>query len=57
MIPQGQERTLTFNVGPNEGNVCVELDGEMLSFDLKQAETVELGLPFLLPAEHVPASY
>ena len=57
MIPQGQERTLTFNVGPNEGNVCVELDGEMLSFDLKQAETVELGLPFLLPAEHMPASY
>lgn len=57
VVPQGKERTITFNVGPNEGSVRVELCGEMLSFDLKQTETVELGLPFSLPAGHMTASH
>ena len=49
-IPQGQERTVTFNVGPDEGSVRVEIGEETLYFDLNQPEMVELGLPFDLPA-------
>ena len=48
-IPQGQERTITFNVGPDEGSVRVEMNGETMYFDLNQSELVELGLPFTLP--------
>lgn len=48
-IPQGENRNITFNVGPNEGSVCIEMNGETLHFDLAQDEVVELGLPFTLP--------
>lgn len=48
-IPQGKERTITFNVGPDEGSVRVEQDGKTTHFDLNQSEAVDLGLPFLLP--------
>lgn len=51
-LPQGQVRTITFNVGPHAGSVRVEMNGETLRFDLKQSETVELGLPFVLPEDH-----
>lgn len=52
-IPQGKERTITFNVGPDEGSVRVEMSGEELHFDLNQGVSVELGLPFSLPAGSV----
>lgn len=54
-IPQGQERTITFNVGPDEGNVRAEVKAEALYFDLNQSEAVGLGLPFNLPGGNVPA--
>lgn len=47
-IPQGKQRTITFNVGPEEGEVCVKVGEETLSFNLKQSEVVETGLPFAL---------
>ena len=55
-IPQGKERTMTFNVGPDEGSVRVEMSGEELHFDLNQDASVELGLPFSLPAGSVAES-
>lgn len=55
-IPQGKERTITFNVGPDEGSVRVEMSGEELHFDLNQGASVELGLPFSLPAGSVTES-
>lgn len=54
-IPRGKERTITFNVGPEEGGVRVELEAEVLYFDLNQSEAVELGMPFNLPGGNVPA--
>ena len=48
-IQQGENRTITFNVGPDEGSVRVEMNGKTLHFDLEQDEVVELGLPFTLP--------
>lgn len=55
-IAQGQERTITFDVGPDEGSVRVEMGEEVLRFDLNQGVSEELGLPFSLPAGSVTES-
>lgn len=49
-VPAGEERTLTFNAGPDEGVAEVDIGGEHIEFDLKNESVVELGLPHQLPA-------
>ena len=48
-IPRGQEQTITFNVGPDEGSALITRNGQTMHIDLKQIELVELGVPFALP--------
>ncbi len=52
-IPQGERRTVTFNVGPDAGKVRIEHGEQSMSIDLNQSESVELGLPFDLPKGNV----
>ncbi len=55
-IPQAEQRTLTFNVGPNEGSVKVEIGNETLVFDLNQEAEVKNGVAFEIP-ENVGVDY
>lgn len=48
-LPKAEQRTLTFNVGPNEGSVKVEIGSETLIFDLTDENDVENGVAFELP--------
>ncbi len=48
-FPRGSGRTLTFNVGPDQGIAKVVVDGKELHFDLFNENTVPLGLPYALP--------
>lgn len=45
-LPAGAERKLIFTSGPNEGVADVEVDGGTYTFDLKDEELWELGLPY-----------
>lgn len=49
-LPGGNERTLTFNAGPNEGVALIDINGEQLEFNLWNENFVELGLPYEMPA-------
>lgn len=49
-LPGGSERTLTFNAGPDEGIVLVDINGEILEFNLWNENFIELGLPYEVPA-------
>lgn len=49
-LPAGEERTLTFNAGPDEGVALVDINGERLEFNLWNENFVELGLPYAMPA-------
>lgn len=49
-LPGGNERTLTFNAGPNEGVALIDINGEQLEFNLWNENFVELGLPYAVPA-------
>ena len=49
ILPKAEQRTLTFNVGPNEGSVMVEIGDETVSFDLNAESEVENGLAFDIP--------
>lgn len=48
-LPAGNERALTFNVGPDAGVVLVDIDGTHLELNLWNENVVELGLPYGVP--------
>ncbi|MGO5097233.1 acyltransferase [Agathobaculum sp. LCP25S3_E8] len=48
-LPNAEQRLLTFNVGPNEGSVMVEIGDETISFDLNAESEVENGKAFEIP--------
>lgn len=48
-IPKGSGRTITFNADSGQGKVMVEADNEELFYDLSNAETIPLGLPYNIP--------
>lgn len=50
-LPAGEERSLVFTVGPDEGAAIVEYDGEQLELDLFWESFVENGHSFALPGE------
>lgn len=45
-LPDGEQRRLTFNVGPDEGEVKVEVGNEILYFNLYSENEVENGVTF-----------
>lgn len=45
-LPAGEERTLTFNAGPDCGVALVDIDGEHFEFSLWNENQVELGMPY-----------
>lgn len=49
-LPAGEERTLTFNAGPDCGVALVDIDGEHFEFNLWNENVVELGLPYEVQA-------
>ena len=49
-LPAGDERTLTFNAGPDCGVALVDIDGEHFEFNLWNENVIELGLPYEVPA-------
>ncbi len=48
-LPAGDERTLTFNAGPDCGVALVDIDGEHFEFNLWNENVIELGLPYEVP--------
>ena len=48
-LPVGTERTLVFNIGPDEGIVNVSVGQNVLHWNLYSAETVDYGGSFRLP--------
>lgn len=48
-LPIGTERTLVFNIGPDEGTVDVSVGQKSLEWDLYSAESIDYGGGFQLP--------
>lgn len=48
-LPIGENRTVTFNAGPDEGIVKIICNNEEIIYDLSNEEIVPLGLPYNLP--------
>ncbi|MHC1732031.1 MAG: acyltransferase [Bacteroidales bacterium] len=48
-LPHGAKRSVTFNTGPDQGRIKVEINGEILVFDLYNKNTVGQGLAYDLP--------
>lgn len=48
-LPIGENRTVTFNAGPDEGIVKIICNNEEIIYDLSNEQTVPLGLPYNLP--------
>lgn len=49
-LPSGDSRTLTFNVGPDEGIVFVDVNEESLEFNLWNEQYIKVGCSFSVPA-------
>lgn len=54
LLPAGQDRTLTFYVGPDAGKATVNVDGVQLEFDFWNENSVELGLSYGVPSGATP---
>lgn len=49
-LPTGTERNLIFTVGPNEGDVKIEMNGQIIPLSFKNETYVELGWSYSVPS-------